>query len=482
MASRPDPETTRDLVRLARDVRYEALDSEVRASLTLLLRDGLAALCVGLRHPSIRLIAAHVQALECRPVTPIYGAGFSTAPQEAAFLFGSAIHALDFEPMFHPPTHAVSPALGALLALAHEAETAETDRSGQRFLEALAAGIQLQADLRTGASRGDQVATRTQRHFPFQRHGFHPPGTVGVLGSALAAALWLELTPRQMRTALGLAASRAAGIAGNIGTMTKASHCGNAARAGVESALLARRGFTASESTLEEPSGWGYVFGGDDFDRKRLLEGMGALDCFASPGFAIKRWPAHTAMQVAIDAALPLHRPDAPLPGLVHVEAPVFEYCDRPSPRDGDDARFSFQFNVAQALLDGEVSASSFHAARVRRPELRALTERVRLELRSDIPADFRHMRVKIRLDDGRSSSSDRWPGHWKSPASESQVREKFLACAAELYTPQDARAIDDAALALGRNPELSELLAALENVRRESPTPDGTPPPSGAP
>jgi aconitate decarboxylase len=307
-----------------------------------------------------------------------------------------------------------------------------------RFMNAFTAGIELQADLRTAALVNDNDARLHEHYFPFQKQGFHPPGTVGVLGSALAASIWLELTPEQACMALGMAASRAGGIAGNIGTMTKAAHSGNAARAGVECALLAQRGFTASLHTLEEPGGWGDVFGGDYFDHPQLVEGMKNLRCFSNPGFAFKHWPAHTAMQVAIHAALPLHVPGIPYDGKVHIEAPVFKYCDRPTPDSSDACRFSFQYNVVQAIVDGNVSHASFSDEQLNRPEIQRLLKQTHLEMQPDIPADFTKMEVRVKLSDGRISVSDRWPGHWKLPATQEQMREKFMQCGSTMLGEDD--------------------------------------------
>ena len=444
--------TTRQVIQSARSLRFHSLPDRTRTTVLDLFRDGMGVLLAGLPHPNLAILKEHVRLLGCAPVSPIPGADLATSPQEAAFILGTAIHVLDFEPMFHPPTHAVSPVLGALAALIHMPDTqvSKGDQgAGDRLLSAFAAGIQLQADLRSAASSSDLNPKAGTRHFPFQKQGFHPPGTVGVLGSALASALWLGLDERQTAMALGIAASRASGIAGNIGTMTKATHCGNAARAGVESALLARLGLTASDITLEGPGGWGEVFGGSDFDHARLVQGMEALDCFQQPGFAFKHWPAHTAMQVAIVAGLKLHAPDKPLPQTIHIQAPRFNYCDRPFPKDSDDARFSFQFNAVQALLDGKVDFSSFTETSVNRSEIRTLLERTVLELRDDIPADFTRMEVRISLSDGRQSVADRWPGHWKSPASQSELHEKFLNCAQRICTFQES----------------SELLQAIETL-----------------
>jgi aconitate decarboxylase len=232
------------------------------------------------------------------------------------------------------------------------------------------------------------------------------------MGSALASSIWLGLNEDETCMALGMAASRACGIAANIGTATKATHSGNAARAGLECALLIKSGFTASRDTFAEPGGWGEVFGGEAFDVHSLVEGIKSMRCFTRPGFAFKRWPAHTAMQVAIDAALQLHQPHNNFCGELVIETPVFPYCNRPNPQSTDECRFSFQFNVVQALLDGKVDAQSFSESQLQRSDIKDLLTKTRLNLDRQIPADFTQMEVRIMLSDGRKAQSKTWSGH----------------------------------------------------------------------
>lgn len=396
------------------------------SALGALLGDGIGVLVAGLQHPNIALLLEHAGAMGSRQVQ-IPTTRVRTTTPDAAFVCGAAIHAMDFEPMFDPPTHALSPVLGALVPLLVASGPAQAG-DARRWRAAFAVGLQLQADLRCAAREADAEAARLGRHFPFQRSGFHPPGTVGVLGAALASARWLGLDVDQTCTALGIAGSRAGALSANIGTMTKATHCGQAARAGVESALLAARGVTACTSILEAPGGWGEIFGGEGFDLKRLVDGMHRLDCVREPGFAFKRWPAHTAMQVAIHTALPLYRPEY-IPGQVTVSTPVLPYCDRPDPRDPDEARFSFQACVALALHDGRVDTRSFTPESLERASLRSLLSRVRLVRDPTRATAFPALTLRIELDDGRSAEGDRWPGHWKSPATPDQLHEKFAAC-----------------------------------------------------
>lgn len=463
--------TTRRTVELALALDLRVLPDAVNAAITDVMRDGFGLLVAGLQHPNIAILLKHVEELGSRrqlriPTTPVHASVL-----EAAFVCGSAIHAVDFEPMFDPPTHAVSPVLGALVPLLLAG--ADTTGSAQRWRAAFAAGIQLQADLRTAARDADAVASRMGNHFPFQRVGFHPPGTVGVLGAALASARWLGLDADQTATALGIAASRAGALAANIGTMTKATHCGHAARAGLESAMLAARGLTACVDVLEAPSGWGEVFVGEGLMLERIVRGMEQVDCFTHPGFAFKRWPAHTAMQVAIHTALGLHRAGH-IPGRVTITAPVLPYCNRPDPRDPDEARFSFQANTALALLDGHIDDHSYTHQSLERDSVRALLSRTTLVADPSRTAAFPSLTLHIALDDGRSADGDRWPGHWKSPATRAELHQKFSACTIPVLGVAGSRAlsaaIDDLEHADGVEALQNALLRRRARARTASP------------
>ena len=71
--------------------------------------------------------------------------------------------------------------------------------------------------------------------------------------------------------ALGIAASKAAGLRKNFGTMTKPLHAGEAARSGIESAQWAQRGFTADRHVLDAQFNYFEVFAGEsEFDAEAV--------------------------------------------------------------------------------------------------------------------------------------------------------------------------------------------------------------------
>ncbi|MBT6029321.1 MAG: hypothetical protein HOH13_03380 [Crocinitomicaceae bacterium] len=451
--------TTKEVVQLAEKIQLNQIDPAALLNAKKILRDGLGVLILGLQHETIDLLKKYFGENETVLGVQLLSGSIKLSKTDAAFIYGCAIHSMDFEPMFLPPTHAVSPVLAPLIALAQSGVG-----SGELFLKAFLAGIQLEADLRKAAAASDVVAAQKENHFPFDRRGFHPPGTVGPLGSAMASSILLEMNNEQKEMAIGHASSRSSGISVNIGTMTKATHCGAAARSGLESAFLINKGLTACNNGIEGPSGWANVFGGEEFNFNQLITGMQQLDCFTNPGFAFKKWPAHTAMQIAIDAGLK-HYSEGIIPKEITLTTPVFKYCNRPFPKDSDEARFSFQYNVAVAVLDGRVDDDSYSETKLRSKEVQHVLFSINLKMNRDIPRDFGKMRVIIETNDGRRSTSDSWPGHWKRPATEEQLLNKFVSCTKQKWSETEAIKVSKLIMNIEQGKNYRELIALLNNL-----------------
>ena len=87
-------------------------------------------------------------------------------------------------------------------------------------------------------------------------------GTVAaVIGAGVTAGLLLGLTESQLRAALGICATQAAGLAAAEATQAFALQVGKAAFNGVEAALLARAGLTAPAEPLDGRRGLFALFG-----------------------------------------------------------------------------------------------------------------------------------------------------------------------------------------------------------------------------
>jgi aconitate decarboxylase len=263
---------------------------------------------------------------------------------------------------------------------------------------------------------------------------FHPPGVAGALGSAIVASEILHLDIKHMQHALGIAASRAGSLLANVGSMTKCTHCGNAAAAGLDSALLAKRGFTANPDVLEAHKGVIGAFYADGFDEARLLA-YGKPYRVVDPGLAIKLFPSQYATHYAITAGLDIHRQAGNGARFKHVRivSPVMKYIDRPQPVTGLAGKFSLQYTAAAAMLDGKVGIASFTDERRFRPDMVDLLADITLTQDASIIGDFHHMHVAIEADlaDGRHVSTIcRGPkGSWGVPLAPNDHRAKLLDC-----------------------------------------------------
>jgi 2-methylcitrate dehydratase PrpD len=448
---------SQELAVLISRAEFGALPAEAVEVAKTVILDGLAVSLAGAVEPPARIVAEYVREMGGVPRCAVWGQGFRTSPVMAAFANGVAGHVLDYEVMWHPATHATSPTLPGILALAEHLQ-----RSGPEVLTALVIGFEVQGRLRLASAKLDL-------------RGFHPPGLVGVMGSAAAAAVMLRLSAEQTRMALGIAASRAGGVSANTGTMTKATHCGNAGRLGLEAALLAAKGFTGHPDIFEHPAGYAAVYFGEGFDVEAVTRDFGNPYRMVDPGIAIKKHPSQYSTHRGIDAALELRQRygiDPAQIAAVRIEAPVMRYTDRAAPRTGLEGKFSFQYTVAAALLDGHIGMETFTDAQVRRPEIAALLAKTRLEMNPQIPANFDEMwtTVTVELQNGATYSvrCDRPRGIWGNPLSHEERLTKVRQCAARVLSDADIERL--IAIVEGLEHASSQDVMALLELLAQSP------------
>jgi 2-methylcitrate dehydratase PrpD len=378
------------------------LPGDVRAAAKTVILDGLANLAAGGVQPGAVVVRRYAASRAGVPQAVVAGQGQRLPAADAAWCNGAFMHCLDYEVQGYPSAHGTSSILPAALALAdtHGA-------SGETLLAAFVRGWDVQQRLRSAGASAPALRV------------FHPPGVVGPLGAAAAAAVVRGLDAEMTRGALGYAASQAGGLFANNGTMTKATHPAMAARAGVEGAELAALGLTTNPSILEDPRGYVRAFFGDDFDQEALLSGLGVRYHLVDPGFSIKPYPAEIYMQWPTEAAHVLrheHGVDPAEVDEVVVEPPVFrDDLSRPLPESGLDGKFSYEYCVAVALACEEVTIASFtDPVRFSAPVVDMLG-RIRLRENPAISADKQGTwaRVTVRLADGRelTETCRRYPG-----------------------------------------------------------------------
>lgn len=375
-------------------------------------------------------------------------------PLDAAQINGIAAHALDFDDcnleMDGHPSVSIVP---ALLALGDQ-----LDCDGADLLTAYVAGVEI--EIRIARLSNPAHADR----------GWHPTVTFGVIGAAVAAGRLLRLTPERMATAIGIAASCAAGLRANSGTMAKPLHAGQANRNGLQAALLAEKGFTAGPAVLEHKFGFMAAFnGGVTTDIAPALDGWGRDFALLSPGIAIKQYPCCAFIHCAIDAACEL-RGTVAVGDIAEVEVALharrLRNIDRPKPRDGLDAKFSTQYLTARALIAGTVGFADFEEPLLSDGATSALAARVRLVAHEEGDLSLGH--VTLRLADGRSltaSASVAMGRGPSNPMTEAQFRAKFDDCAGRVLSPDMSERLYTSLIALPDQPSLRSLTSLMQPV-----------------
>jgi aconitate decarboxylase len=259
---------------------------------------------------------------------------------------------------------------------------------------------------------------------------------VGPIGAAVAAAHLLKLDAMALANAIGIATSRCGSLTSNTGTMTKSTHCGYAASLGLESALLAANGFTGDDKAFDSASGYAAIFLPPQFDREMLLS-FGPPFRLVDPGFTLKIFPCKFTTHYGITAALAARRriPSADAIRAVRMLAPVVPTADRPHPKTGLEGKFSMQYTLAAALLDGAVTLTSFTDERLHRRDMQTLLGKISVTMTPEITTEYnagRYVDLEVELADGTiiRERCERPRGSWGAePISEAEHLVKVRAC-----------------------------------------------------
>jgi 2-methylcitrate dehydratase PrpD len=432
MSATPHETPTARIAAIVARCSSASLDAQALAAVKLFIADGIAVAVAGSVEDAPKIVAAHVRDMGCREEASVWSFGYKTSPAQAAYANAVSMHVLDFEPMSNPPTHAVSPTLPVALALGEMLKA-----PGREIVTACAKGIEMQGRVLLASSH-DRGALP-----------FHTPGVVGVMGSAVAASHLLGLTPNEIQHALGIAASRCAGLSANTGSMVKCTHCGNVASAGLEAALLAKRGFIANPNIFEAKAGYVETFFPKHFDYDVLFR-FGRPFRFVDPGMAIKFYPSKYPTHFGIAAATALRKRivDPRDIARVHIDVPEITDADRPKPRSGLEGKFSFQYTVAAGLLDGNVGIDTFTDDRRFRADMTELLDRMELKRDPTRSRDTRDMRVEVSVTmrDGTTHREvcAKPPGSWGAPVDEESHRAKMRSCLGVRLSAADSASVLD--------------------------------------
>jgi 2-methylcitrate dehydratase PrpD len=287
----------------------------------------------------------------------LVGRSETTLPSTAALINGAASHALDYDDvnfaMHGHPTVTVMP---ALLALGEQRKA-----SGRLFVESFVAGYE------TAGRIGLLV---DPSHYA---KGFHATGTVGSFSATAAAGRMLDLDNKQLAVAFGIAATQAAGLKSNFGTMCKPLHAGTASEHGLRAARLAANGFTARGDSLECDQGFASSQG-DHLNTDSALgeppSGWHLRDNLFKYHAAC--YMTHAPIECAKEIRLKSNFPPERVKKIVlRLDAAADKVCNIPNPTSGLEAKFSLRQTVALQRRHhaGAAHKSAARQARHRLPD-----------------------------------------------------------------------------------------------------------------
>ena len=395
--------------------------------------DCLGCMLAGSVEPLADVLCSYVKANGGPPSASVVGRGFKTSAADAALVNGAMGHALDYDDITRAMKgHPSVVLLPAALALAEE-ETA----SGRDLLLAYMLGFEV------ACSVGESVSVAY-----YDDLGWHPTGPLGAIGAAAAACSILQLNQKQTAMAISLAASQAAGLRQNFGTMTKPYHAGASSRTGVISAKLVQAGFTAGMDAIEGRFGFLRAFsGGAGYDANRVLDNLGNKCYMVESGIEIKKYPCCGSAHLALDATSRLLEREKLEPAQVdRIEVKVD--FDPPRslihshPKSGLEGKFSMQYCLAAALLDHEVGLDTFSDRQVLRPEAQSLIPRIKMQRiagHEGRPSWVEaYNEVEVHLHDGRvlRERADRITEGALRGVTMQDIHSKFEDCASRVLSP----------------------------------------------
>jgi 2-methylcitrate dehydratase PrpD len=351
-----------------------------------------------------------------------------------------------------PATFAVSEVLGS---------------SGKDFLLAAVLGYEIM--IRVGEAHLGKSYLR----------GFHPTGTCGTIGAAVAAGKLRGLDVTQMTSAIGLAASQSAGLLTfrSNGAWNKRMHAGQAAMSGVICSDLAKRDFRGPSESLLSAEGWLQAFAyNGEFDVGFVANELGTKWDLTTNSIKV-----HACCRFAgpiVDATLETVireniKPDDVVDVVVAMaHYPLFKALTQPierklNPTSVVDAQFSAPFAAAVAIVKRRAFVDEYSETGIRDEAVLAMAKKVRWEVDPEgerlWPTRY-PCQVTIKLKDGRTVTSRvEWPkGDPENAVSHDELKQKFMTLATPILGEKKAAVSHDTIWTIGGDANVKRLAESV--------------------
>lgn len=409
---------------LATFVTQAKVGDRVRSAAATAILDTLAVLIAGSVEDATARIAQTLAPQWDGQGFPSFDPAIRLRPDEAALLYGTAAHALDFDDVSMLALgHPSAPILAALLAAGPWGRL-----NGQAFCEAYTIGAEV--TIRMGQAIG----------FNHYDLGFHTTATMGVFGATAAVARLRRLDSSMTAKALAIAASLASGLRLNFGSMMKPVHAGMAAANALRAIDWACAGVEADRDDLFRPGGlFEALSGGAQVTWPEQVE-LGTPFAIETPGLERKRFACcyllHKIIALGIEASQQGVKLDAIAKLRVEMPRGGTRPLIHPAPVSGTQAMFSAPYALIAAIHDGGIGFASFTDDAVARPNVRARLADVLVEEAPGPPLTSEEIgaapvRLELVMTDRTICRSERVaaPGSPADPLTPDELESKWVDC-----------------------------------------------------
>jgi 2-methylcitrate dehydratase PrpD len=452
-------------------ISFDALPTEAIRIGTRCLLDGLGLFVAGSEEHSVELLVAEAAEMGGRPDALLLRRGNAKVPAPvAARVLGTAGHAHDWDDsqvsrdpahVYGLLTHPTIPPLTSALVMAQKLGGVD----GKTFMLAFLSGFEVECKI---------SEWMLPQHY---LRGMHSSGTVGTFGAYATAAKLLALKGDPLRSGFGIAASFAAGIRCNFGTMTKPLHVGRAAENGVTAALLAARGFTADPNALDGPWGF-YAVQGGGVSAEKISQGVGKTWSIVEPGVSIKPYPCGVLTHPTIDLMFKLvteHdvKPDNIETVNVYAGTNILKPIRYPIAANHLQAKFSLPAALAMIALTRKAGKREFSDAFVGSPAMQATQRRISTEFDLEIEKmgfDKMRSRIVIRLKDGRTLegwADERYRGGPENPLSDADLEAKVRSCCEQVLADKRQSLLIEAAWSVAQLSDAAKLMELINDAQQ---------------
>jgi 2-methylcitrate dehydratase len=452
-----DKSLSRSVAEFSVGLKFEDIPRGAVAEAKRFLLDSVGCAFGGFEAEDPQILLGLSRELGGAPQATILGSGEKTDVVSAAYLNAVMVRALDYNDIYweEDPSHPtdIMPAAWALGEW--------RGLTGRDLIVGIVLGHEIEMRLCEVGKPG------------IRERGWHHATLTGFAAPVVASKM-LGLTVDQTVHATGISASHTFTVgsvtAGHL-TMMKNTVDPMATRAGVEAALMARRGYSGPEPIYEGKEGLVHCLG-EGWDWEALTKTLGEEFKITQCGY--KLFPTEALTHQPLSAALMIRETHSLRPEqIAEIEirtttrgADILCDEDKYEPTTRETADHSLPYCMARALIDGQLTPQSFSEEAIRDPRALWLAKRIRGVADPEIDAAFPAKKtavVTVKTIDGacHTETVDHAKGSPQNPASDEEIRAKFDSLCHMLSADHRQRIVD-AIEALEELPRVGDLMEML--------------------